>query len=414
MGAGTGTGTVAGRTTARTAARPATARPAAGRSRSAGPPVAGLVAALALVGTLVVGQLYATIPLLPRLGAAWGVPGSTATWATSAFAAPYAVVSLLSGQLARRYGTRAVAVTGVVVLALATACVPFGGGLAAGLALRAVQGAGAGVYVPMAYACLNARVAPARLPFALTVVSACMAGTVVTGQLESQLLASLLGWRGVFLAWAPLLLLGAAVLHRTLPADRPGRSAAVPAARPAIRPVRLLPLYLAALLCSTGMTAVYTGLQLYGPPALVRDDQAMLALRATALPALLTAVLLAPLLGRVPAPRRATAGFALAALGALGTAATGRHTGGLALALAVFMLGVATVGPALVQHLGARTTGTPNAPTAMALYGFTLNIGGALGAQLPKATATTTGLGCLLATLLTTCAALLATHRTPP
>ena len=65
-------------------------------------PFGPTVATLALVGMVVVGQLYVTIPLMPQIGAAWHTSQETAAWATSAFALAYAVGSLASGYLSNR------------------------------------------------------------------------------------------------------------------------------------------------------------------------------------------------------------------------------------------------------------------------------------------------------------------------
>ncbi|MFD3698125.1 MFS transporter [Streptomyces sp. NPDC058646] len=382
--------------------------------RTAPPPgrsVAPVVTAISLLGMLVVGQLYVAIPLLPEVGRAWGVDQESATWATSAYAVTYAIVSLFSGALARRFGTRTVLVAGVAALAVATACVPFAETFGAGLSLRAAQGLFAGVYVPLVYAYLNAHVPPSKLPTALTIVSACMAGTIVIGQVESQLLAAVVGWRGTFWVTAPLLLAGALVLRRVLsavdPARDPDRSPASGAGGGRLWK-RLLPLYVVGLTCSTTMTAVYTSVQLYGPPELVGDGEAMLMLRATAIPSLVLGVLMAPLLGRIPARPRGAGAFTVAAAGICGAGLVGGTTAGLAASMFVFMLGVAAIGPALVQEIGAAA-GTAHGVMATALYGFTLNIGGGLGAQIPLAFDGVRGVGLFMSLLLGGCVVLLVT-----
>ncbi|MCX4696552.1 MFS transporter [Streptomyces sp. NBC_01408] len=380
-------------------------RPAPRPERS----VAPVVTAISLLGMLVVGQLYVAIPLLPEVGRAWGVDQASATWATSAYAATYAVISLFSGALARRFGTRTVLVAGVAALAAATACVPLAESFGAGLSLRAAQGLFAGVYVPLVYAYLNAHVPASKLPTALTIVSACMAGTIVIGQVESQLLAAVVGWRGTFWVTAPLLLAGALVLRRVLSAVDPARTAdraSAPGGGPGRLWKRLLPLYVVGLTCSTTMTAVYTSVQLYGPPELVGDGQAMLMLRATAIPALVLGVLVAPLLGRIPARPRGAGAFAVAAAGICGAGLFGGTTAGLATSMFVFMLGVAAIGPAVVQEIGTAA-GTAHGVMATALYGFTLNIGGGLGAQLPLAFGEVRGVGLFMSALLGGCVVLL-------
>lgn len=405
-------GRVADRSTDRSTDRaPAASRGTAGPAPAAGPSVVPVVAAISLLGMLVVGQLYVAIPLLPDIGRAWGVDQASATWATSAYAATYAITSLFSGALARRFGTRAVLVAGVSALAAVTACVPLAESFDAGLALRAGQGLFAGVYVPLVYAYLNAHVPASKLPTALTIVSACMAGTIVAGQVESQLLAAAVGWRGTFWVTAPLLLVGALILRRVL--DPVDPSEGVDAASRAGAGRRklwagLLPMYIVGFTCSSTMTAVYTSVQLYGPAELVGDGQAMLTLRATAIPALVLGVLVAPLLGRIPARPRGAGAFAVAAAGICGAGLFGGTAAGLAGALFVFMLGVAAIGPAVVQEIGAAA-GTANGVMATALYGFTLNIGGGVGAQIPLAFGEVRGVGLFMSAMLGGCVLLLVT-----
>ncbi|MFE2878620.1 MFS transporter [Streptomyces roseus] len=385
-------------------------------SSEAGQSVWRVITGISLLGMLVVGQLYVAIPLLPDIGRAWGVDQASATWATSAYAVTYALVSLFTGPLARRFGTRTVLVAGVSALAVATACVPLADSFGAGLALRAGQGVFAGVYVPLVYAYLNTHMPASKLPTALTIVSACMAGTIVAGQVESQLLAAVVGWRGTFWVTAPLLLVGAQILRRVLAPEDPARAKAAGASgEPASRAdrgatrrmwLRLLPLYVVGLTCSSTLTAVYTSVQLYGPPSLVGDGQAMLTLRATAIPALVLGVLVAPLLGRIPARKRGAGAFAVAALGICGAGLFGGTAAGLAGAMFVFMLGLAAIGPAVVQEIGS-ISGVAHGVMATALYGFTLNIGGGVGAQIPLAFGEVRGVGLFMSALLGGCVVLL-------
>lgn len=336
-------------------------------------PFAATVATVSVMGVLVVGQMYVTIPLMPQLADAWNVSTGSAAASTTAFAFAHAVGSLVSGPLSTRFGRRTVMVTSVLAMAVVTAVLPLVGSLVPGVGLRALQGLFAGSFIPMAYAYLNARFEPRRASLALTVVSACMGATVVIGQVEAQLVASLAGWVWVFWGTVPLLLAGAAVSWRVLLPE--GRQETGPAGERSHSPLRaalsprVIPLYLVILVGAGSLTAAYTGVQLYGPDDVAGGGAPLLALRASALPALLGAVLIAPALARVPAPRRAVAALAVTAAAML------------AAALFAFMAGFSTLGPALIQSVGARA-GAAAQTTAIALYGFTLNVGAGAGAQL--------------------------------
>ncbi len=375
-------------------------------------PFAATVATISLVGMVAVGQLYVTIPLMPRMSAVWGVSQASAAWTTTAFAVAYACGSLLSGPLSNRYGRRAVMTVSTAAMAFATALVPCATTLGTGSAFRALQGLLAGAFVPMSYSYLSARIPARRLPLALTTVSCCLGGTVVIGQVEAQLLQSAFGWRAVFWITAPLLLLGAGATARVLLPDpaRPPRRVA-PGTAPVGGRSQRLPLYLVTLTVAGSLTAVYTGVQLYGPRQLVGHDGAMLALRASGLPALLASVLVAPLLGRIPAARRAALASAVAVAGLMAAALCADDVVALGAALFVFMLGLSNVGPALVQTIGSSAGAAQT--TAIAIYGFMLNLGGGVGAQLPAPIGNLTVLALVLAALMTVTVAVIAlTART--
>lgn len=355
-------------------------------------PFAATVTTVSLMGVLVVGQMYVTIPLMPELAAAWGVRTESAALSTTAFAFAHAAGSLVSGPLATRWGRRTVMVMSVLAMTVVTALLPLVTSLGTGVALRALQGLFAGSFIPMSYAYLHARMAPHRVSLALTVVSACMGATVVIGQAEAQLVASLLGWKWVFWGTVPLLLAGAAVSWRVLlPGERgdagttdtgtgTGTSTGSGSGLRSVLGGRMITLYLVIMVGAASLTAAYTGVQLHGPAGMADDGPALLALRASALPALLIAVLLAPALSRLSAPRRA--GGALVVTTAAMLAAAGGADSALALgaALFAFMAGFSTLGPALIQSVGARAGAAQT--TAIAVYGFTLNVGAGAGAQL--------------------------------
>lgn len=347
-------------------------------------PFAATVIMMSVVAMLVVGQTFVTIPLMPELGRDWDVPTESAAWATSAFAIAYACGSLVSGPLSNRYGRRTVMVGCIASMAVATALVPLAQDLGTAAALRALQGATAGSFVPMSYAYLGERLPKARLPLALTTVNCASGATVVVGQVEGQVIGGALGWRWVFLISAPLLALGAAAAWKImLPDPAHVQGAAKPAGGfgAVLTSGALVPLFLVTLTLVGSLTAVYTGVQLHGPADLVGDSKAMLALRASALPAMVAAVLISPVLGRVAALRRASVSLAVAAAGLAAAALAGDSTVWLGAALFVFVLGISTVGPAVVQAIGDNA-GASRA-TAIAVYGFLINLGSGIGAQVP-------------------------------
>lgn len=369
----------------------ATPQPAAspgdpGRVATAQVPFGATVAVMAVIGLVLGSQAYVTIPLMPEIAAAWHVEQSAAAWATSVFAIAYACGSLLSGPLAEHYGRRTAIWTSLAALSVATLAVPLAGGPTGGLTMRAVQGLAAGVFAPVVYAYFGERLPAQRVALALTVVSCALGGTLVAGQLAAQLLESLLGWGAVFWVSAPLLAAGAVAARMVMLPDAPrdgNRAGGGFAFGKVLSSGRLIPLFVTALIVLGGVTAVYTGVQLYGPESL-GDPDAMFALRASALPALVVAVLAASKLAGIPPTRRAAGSLALAGLGMGAAALAGDSTLVLGIALFAAMVGVATAGPALVQAVGGAA-GADRA-TGIAVYSFLLNLGAGIGAQVPLAT----------------------------
>ncbi|MFJ7155267.1 MFS transporter [Streptomyces sp. NPDC101118] len=346
-------------------------------------PFGATVAVMAVVGLVLGSQAYVTIPLMPQIAEAWDVSQSSAAWATSAFAIAYACGSLLSGPLADRFGRRSAIWSTLAVMAVATVAVPLAGGQGTGLALRAVQGVAAGVFAPVVFAYFGERLPAQRLALALTTVSAALGGALVFGQLAAQFLEAQLGWSAVFWITAVVLALGAVAARKVMLPDAPRTTRGGFAFGNVLSSPRLVPLFVTALAVLGGVTAIYTGVQLYGPDSL-GDPDAMFALRASALPSLLVAVLAAPKLAHVKPTTRACGALALAALGMVGAALSGDSVLVLGIALFVTMVGASTAGPALVQAVGGAA-GADRA-TAIAVYSFLLNLGAGLGAQVPQST----------------------------
>lgn len=342
------------------------------------------VTALSLTGVLVVGQLYAVLPLLAPMAQSWGEEQATVAWTVTAFAVAYATGFLVSGPAADRFGPRRVIVVGGLATALLTGAVALAPDTAVGLALRALQGFAAASFAPAAFSYVATRVAPERRVTAITWLTSSFLAAAVIGQLAAQSLEQSVGWQGVFAASALSLAVAALALRLVLAPD-PSSKAAVDGALAGmfglLRDRRLLLLYGATATLLFGFVGVYGGLEVSGPDWLAGDPQAMLALRAGALPAMLAVPLLGSRLARyAPGTRVPVALF--------GAAVTAAATGLVAdlgpLALGVSLLAftgcVAVAAPALVQAIGVRAGAARGSATA--LYTFALFIGAGLGPQL--------------------------------
>ncbi|MFH8990069.1 MFS transporter [Streptomyces sp. NPDC017940] len=346
-------------------------------------------ALLTVTGILVVGQMYIVLPLLGPMARSFSASPGAVTWMATGFGLAYATGFLFAGPLADRYGPRRVIVLGLLATTLTTLAVPLATNLAAGCALRAVQGLAAASFAPAAFSVIATTVAPQRRPFALTCVTSGFLAAAVLVQVASQALESLAGWRTAFLTFGPLMALAAVFARRVLAADGGDRAATVRSAFAAMPRLlatpRLLLLYAATCTLLGGFVALYTAVSLAGPPGVSGNEGALLWLRAGALPAMVAVPLLAGALGRVPGRVRLPAALALAGAAALAASGAGGSAVALGAVLLLLVAGIAIAAPALVEAVAAAGGSARGA--AVALYACAMFIGASLGPQLANSLA---------------------------
>nr|WP_042191507.1 MFS transporter [Kibdelosporangium sp. MJ126-NF4]CEL20125.1 putative permease; multidrug efflux protein [Kibdelosporangium sp. MJ126-NF4]CTQ97349.1 Bicyclomycin resistance protein [Kibdelosporangium sp. MJ126-NF4] len=352
-------------------------------------PVARTVFVMTVTGLLVVGQLYLVLPLLPAMARDWHTSATAATWTATSFGFAYAAGFLITGPLSDLYGRRRIVVIGLTVLALATVAAAFAPTLPTMVVCRIVQGVGAAGFSPAALAYLSERIPPARRSLAVTCLVTAMVAATVTGQLVAQALEPVAGWRGVF-GFNAAFVVGLAVsLWLVMLPDLARRSDDalgvffVATKRLLTRPVLVL-IYLGALTVLGVFVAMYTALQLYGPSELDGDPGAMLALRASSLPALVAIPFLASVLNRVRPTLRAALALGSGAITPLVLGLVGDPpallVGGL---MFLFVAKIAMVSPGLTELVGQLSGQARGA--GVALYTFSLLAGASLGPQLVSA-----------------------------
>lgn len=134
-------------------------------------------------------------------------------------------------------------------------------------------------------------IAPQRRGTSLTCITSGMLAAAVVMQIGAQGVAALLGWRAVFWFSAVLMALSLAPVRRVLrPTPRHDTSGGLRQAFAAmprlVRRPRLGVLYLSTVALMTAFVALYTAVAIAGPPSIAGNSSAILALRASALPAL--------------------------------------------------------------------------------------------------------------------------------
>lgn len=353
-------------------------------------PTASTVAVMSIAAVVVVGQLYATIPLLDDLAEEFGVRSAAAAWASTAFGFAYALGMLVAGPLSDAVGRRRVAVAALLAGAAGAVLVTASPSFVLLLVTRVVQGAAAAFFPPVALAYLTERIVPHRRSTALTVVISAFLAAAVVAPLAALALSSLGGWRTWFHASAAGLVVLAVVLWRVMLPDARThagvRSSQMVSAQLAglprfLRQPQMITLYLATLSLMFTFVGITTLVQLAGPGS-AHNPSVMQGVRVATLPALAIVPLAAAVLTKIPRPRRLGGAMILVSLAA---AASGLAAGPLTLALALGMLtiAVAATAPALVETI-TQASPPDQRGGATALYGFALFVGASLAA--PAAT----------------------------
>ncbi|MFC5144924.1 MFS transporter [Streptomyces aureoversilis] len=180
--------------------------------------------------------LAAYVPALPAIGRSFGVgPGSTSS-SLVGYMAAYAVCMILTGNLADRYGSRRIQLTGLVVFtgaSLLCLLAPGYGVFVAGRVLQAL-GAGTGTVISRLWV-QRALPKEQRLPM-LTALSTVIAVTPAASPPLAGLVVEHTSWRALFAFMAVLGAVTVGAVAKLLPAD--GGAAAEAAGTPAgsVRP----------------------------------------------------------------------------------------------------------------------------------------------------------------------------------
>ncbi|MCU1646990.1 MAG: transporter [Nocardia sp.] len=356
-------------------------------------PAGRTVGAVCAVGILVVGQLYVVLPVLNRLALDWDTAKSAATWTTTAFGLAYGAGFLVTGPLSDRWGRRPVIVGGLIATVLSSLIVALAPGLGTGLAARILQGLTASFFAPAAFAYLSERIAPERRIFALTCLTSSFLAAGVVAQVLAQLIGNAWGWHAIFIAGALAFVVSAVVLQVVLEgeAKAEGKTTAQSAGfgetlrtvfapfAALLRQGRLVLLYLSCLAVLGSFVGLYTGIQLAPPEGVGSSNGALLALRASAIPAMIAVPLLAGRLGVIAPHTRVIVALGIAGIAA---AVTAIPFGGVWVAvwLLVFVAAIAVAAPAAVQAIAAQAGAARGAATA--LYTFALFVGASAGPQV--------------------------------
>jgi YNFM family putative membrane transporter len=375
-------------------------------------PVLAPLAVLVSCALLVLAQLYLAITLAPVIAEALGAGGSAAAAALgTTYALAYGLGFLIFGPLSDRYGRKPILVTGMAVLAIATAVLAAASSLPMVAVVRTVQGLVAASFSAVALAYVGEALPPRWRSTGIGAMSTAFLSAGILGQVYAQAVAEAIGWRWVFGLAAPAFAIAAiAMAVILLEPPRSGAPASLgqryrQLAGLAIQRELVLP-NVAAIPVILSLVAMYAALGPLLQNQFGLSDTSVLYVRLAGLPAMLLAPLAGWLVGRHGPTRVAIVGYLLAAVGLAAEAFSIATLWLLVIASVAFVLGIATIVPAVIAMVGER--GGSSRAGALALNGLYVFAGASCGPLIAQLPVGFTALMLMLAVLLMIAAALVA------
>lgn len=140
------------------------------------------------------------------------------TWVVDGYVLTFASVLLLGGALATAYGSRRLYLAGMAVFLVASVGCAVAPDEATLIAARAVEGAGAALFMPSSLALLVGMFTePAQRARMLGRWSAMVATAAALGPSIGGILVSAFGWRSIFLVNMPVVIVGIVLTMRVIP-----------------------------------------------------------------------------------------------------------------------------------------------------------------------------------------------------
>ncbi len=161
---------------------------------------------------------------LDRLGTAMDASTVAVQWVTTAYLLAVAVAVPLSGWVQGRFGGKRAWMGALVVFVLGSAGCAMAWGIGSLIALRVLQGFGAGLILPLMQTLAMQAVGRADhrlMTKTIAAVSVPIALGPVIGPVVGGVVLHWLGWRWIFLINVPLIGIGLLLAHRFLATDRP-------------------------------------------------------------------------------------------------------------------------------------------------------------------------------------------------
>jgi DHA1 family bicyclomycin/chloramphenicol resistance-like MFS transporter len=198
------------------------------------PGTAGFVVLIAAMMTMTAMTIDINLPAIPATAADLGAPLTAAQLSVPVFFGGFALGQALWGPLSDRTGRRPALLTGIVIYLASTAACALAGSIETLLAMRVVEGFGAGAGSVLGRAVIRDRFAGADMARIMSLALAAFVTAPIIAPSIGALILGFAGWRAIFwflLAYGVVLLVLAALfLEESLATRRAD----------ALRPARLL------------------------------------------------------------------------------------------------------------------------------------------------------------------------------
>jgi YNFM family putative membrane transporter len=333
---------------------------------------------------VVLSSLYITIPLLSVFSTSFNVSAGQAAWAGSIFSIFFSAGCLFFGAISDRYGKKNVMVIGLLCLSIITFCVGLADSFSWLLIMRALQGAAAATFSPVALTYIGIMYPPVKRVTTIGIISSGFLIAGIIGQLFSSFIVSIMDWNTVFFYLSILYMITTALFFFILPKDQITQEnknifAIVKKFKIPFQHKPLILCNCIAIIVLLSFVGMYTALGHYLSTAYGFNDQEIFYVRAAGI----FGILLSPFTGkfaqRFDIKKVLSSGFIFAILGLLIIGLSSNQYLVIAMSI-VFVAGVALIVPsmlALVGQFGGKEKGI-----ATSIYTFILFIGASIGPLL--------------------------------
>ena len=333
-------------------------------------------------GLVVMSSMYLTIPLISLFSTLFNVSSNVAVWTSSIFAIFFAIGCLFYGPLSDRYGRKKVMVIGLCLLTIVTPIVGLFNNIYWIITLRAVQGAIAATFSPIALIYITEMFPDNRKVHTtgFLVTGFLMAGIV--GQVISSLINQYFSWNYTFYIMGLVYLITTFMIITFLPKDnlpRFKRSVleAVNKMGSLFKVKSLVLCYLVDIMFLMSLMCMYTALGYYlSGPNIGLNSQQILYVRALGIIGILFALTSGLLVNKFDVFRVLIAGLIIAAVSLIMLGIVSNVVVIIILSV-IFVAGIAiSVSPliSIISQIGGKECGS-----ALSLHTVILFIGAGLG-----------------------------------